>query len=448
MTKLKLTLLAAALLVAVPLAGCIGGSSTSNAPADTGVDAGDGPDANTNGSLPADKRPHVHDRWYDPSGSPTDVIDLVDREVTVEAVTTDDPNLINECQQPPVNSDPLVCAGQATFAPAETADGTKIVPPGTAKVQITLDFDASDFSNVRFYYQHRMSNGQWQKLGTFEAGQTITIAPVPVQISDDGHAHVSQWRFHVEPQGNPYTSDEYAWYGEGPIDIQITAHRVDGELPIEPPHPDFYESTPTYRIGQLSTDVQGYTQAARAHVEQGGCPTSVAGTCTPAAANSQGLIWSIRPGYEGKRLTSAEVPPEISGPHDRALVPPGSSVLGAAVHVDGQTTRGVEVCFRAMSSPDEGPYGRVIACEDYTGGPADFTVSTALTQKDVDSFYTDNTGHNASRWTFFVQVSALDAAGRDTVGGFSGSISAAVFVSQADTFQLPAWANVGQGGSA
>lgn len=446
MTKTSLTLLAIVLAVAVPLAGCIGGSSTSDAPADADVQT-DG-DANVNETLSSGERPHVHDRWTSPSGSPVEEIALVDREVPIEAASQDNPNLLNECRMYPQNG-PAVCLGQATFFPEELGDGTtKIVPPGTEKITLQLEYSSSDFDRIRFWYQHRMSNGQWKSIGTFESGEKKVISPVPVEISDDGHAHVSQWKFHMEPEGNPDAGSDHAWYGEGPVQVQITAHRQEGQLPVEPPHPDFWVDSDTYRLSTVDDSVGDFTHAVRTHVERGGCPTEVFGTCAPVQANSEGLFWILRPGYQGDRLGAGELPPELTGEHDRALVPPGASVLGAAIHVDGQTTRGVEVCFRAMSSPDEGPYGRVIACEEYAGGPADFTVSTALTQKDLDSFYTDNTGHNASRWTFFVQISAPDTAGKDTVGGFRGSVSAAVFVSQADTFQLPAWANVGQGGSA
>lgn len=443
-------LLVVVALAAVPIAGCVGSGGSS------GQDVPDAPEGqtgdetgNATGNGSGD-RPHVHDRWEDPSsGERVDQVSLVGREVQVNATEQDDPTVANQCSLPPAQQGPTLCLGEKTFFPGQWGDGSeKIVPPGTDRVEVTLDFSSSDFDKVRFFYQDRRSKGQWQKLGTFESGDTMTIKPVPVTKSDDGHAKVSAWRFHVEPEGNPRAAGDGVWYGDGPVQTTITAFRSEGELPIEPPHPDFWVETDTYRIGAMNGSVGAFTQANRVHVEDGGCGTSLAGTCLPTALNSQGVIWTVPTGYRARRLGEARTPAELGGPHDRALVPPEAVLLAGVVTIEGETTAPVEVCFRAMASPEEGPIGRPLGeCETFDGGTLEMTATQALTERRLDSFYTDNTGHNASRWTFFIQISAQNVAGRDTTGSFSGDVEAEVFVTSRTEFQPPPWSSVAGGGT-
>lgn len=460
-THLRFLVLAVTLaFLAVPLAGCVGGSGGGPA-ADTAPDGADGAaDANgadaPDGVDPSDLRPHVHDRWIDPNGDRLEEIAVVDDTVEIEPYSADDPRVVDECRMPPLNGGPQFCFGKATFFPGTWSDGTgKIVPPGTARVEVTLSFSSGDFDGLRFFYQHRMSQGQWKSLGTFEAGETKTIAPVPVQISDDGHAQVSAWRFHIEPKGNPDTAvpEDTAWYGDGPVQVQIVAHRADGPLPLEPAHPLFFgDDTPptdTYRLSYLSADVDRFVHAGRTHAEEGACATRVANTCLPTQMNSRGLFWMLSPGYEGARLGDAEVPDELTGDLDAALVPPPTRTLGAVVRVSGDTTAPVQVCFRAMSTPEQGPYGVTLDCRTFDGGELEFTVDQAVTGRDVDSFYTDNTGQNASRWTFLVQITAPTLPGDvPGAGSFSGTVEAAVFATATDGFEPPEWGLQAPGGQA
>lgn len=451
-----LALMVTVAFLAAPLAGCIGGQG--GGPADPGAAVdGNGTDET---DLPAgvdatDLRPHVHDRWVDASGQSVEEIAVVDRTVTIDAVSQDNPRVIDECRLPPIDGGPLLCLGKSSFFPGTWPDGTgKIIPPGTAQIDVTLQFSQGDFEGLRFYYQHRMSQGQWKPLGEFAPGDTNTIRPVPVQISDDGHASVSAWRFHVEPVGNPTAvPDGQVWYGEGDIQVQIVAHRQDGPLPLEPPHPLFFDNddppTDTYRVSHVQAEVGRFAQAGRTHVEQNGCGTSVAGACTPAEANSQGVFWTLSPGYVGTRLGDAEPPAQLSGDHDVALVPPTTRLLAGTVRVEGTSEVPVDVCVRAMSMPEEGPYGLPLECKTFQGGTLEFTVERPVTDREVDSFYTDNTGQNASRWTFLVQIAAPQlAGGTHSTGTFAGSVEAAVFVTQTDQFQMPEWGMDAGGGGA
>lgn len=435
--NLMLAVATVLVLIAVPLAGCVGGSGQSAPSADDAEDAVDDATNTTEGTSD-DLKAHVHDRW-----DGQEVVSVVDREITIEPVSEEHPSVVQQCRQVPGQEGPVLCLGSATFFPDGDGETGEIVPPGTERVEVSLDFD-DGFDQIRFYYQDRMSQGQWNQLGTYEEPGTKTIDPIPVVRSDDGHAKVSAWKFRMEPKANPYAADDKVWYGEGTVTVTIEAHRQEGDLPLEPAHPDFWEETSTYEIGQVDGEAAGLVQVNRIHAEDNTCGPGIAGNCAPVQFNSQGLMWTVAPGYEGRRLQNAERTPELSGEHTRALVPPESQTLAAHIQLDGSTQAPVEVCLRAMTSPDQGPYGEVVECTEYSGGGQSWTVERAISEREVDSFYTDNTGQNASRWTFLLQVRAPKAAAdQSSIGAFDGTVSMSVFVTEGASFSLPSWAGDG-----
>lgn len=433
--NLMLAVATVLVLIAVPLAGCVGGSGQSAPSADEAQDTVDDATNATDGASSDDLKAHVHDRW-----DGEDKVTVVDQEITIEPISQDHPQFVEQCRRPPSREGPMLCFGTETVYPDTDGETGAIVPPGTEKVDVTLDF-GSGFEQVRVLYQDRMSQGQWQRLGSFESGDTMTIEPIPVVKSDDGHAKVSAWKFLIEPEDNPWPAgDQSVWYGEGDVQVTVEAHREEGELPLEPAHPDFWEETSTYKIGQVEGEAGSLIQANRVHTEENTCGPGVGETCAPTQFNSNGIIWTVGPGYEGRRLGSTERPSELSGEHTRALVPPESQTVAAKIDVDGSTQAPVEVCLRAMTSPDQGPYGEVVECMDYSGGDETWTIERQVSEREVDSFYTDNTGQNASRWTFMLQVRAPETADQNTVGAFDGTVSMSVFVTEEASFSLPAWA--------
>lgn len=243
-------LLTVVVLAAVPLAGCVGGGG-----AGPGAE-GQGPAAGTgNGSGPtgdggslnvtdADAQAHVHDRWEGAEETA-----LFSGQVSTGSSTDLDPsddvvtNLV--CV--------VVCGAIAEFGP----DEGEIVPPGTDRVEVTAEWSEQDVEPavrtdvVLAYRAANMSDYQW--LDAREPGATWTVNTT-VEMADGGHATLSLWRFRLiaTTQGGaegtveinlPRMANE-----EMTFDVTVTAHRVDGALPLEPPHPDWWPNGTDARV--------------------------------------------------------------------------------------------------------------------------------------------------------------------------------------------------------
>lgn len=439
------TLAACALMLLVALAGCIGGGSEgpSQQTADPGG-PGEGPGGNgtgTNGTGSGD-RPHVHDRW---DGQETRT--LFDDSVTLEAVTQDEPLLLRGCKF----SARDICYGSAEFAPETTGEGTgEIVPPGTDYVNVTIGYSDSDFEMLRLYWKNRIADGDcingWDCRAILTSGETFTINVSDVRQTDDGHAKVSAWRFALDALGNP-TGEQppvgpNVHYGEGEVDVEMVAHRVEGELPYEPPHPDFWIDTDVYRVGYLEGHTDQMAQAGFVYAEpsppDGACPTSYQSLCVPAGVG-QGIQWDIVPGYLGERTRGQEEDPaRLDGPSPIALVPPETSKIGGIVELDGDAPRPVRVCLEAFFSPDQ-PASRV-GCGTFDDGSGTATWELPIQGDKVDSYYADNWGANQSRWRFRVRLSAQEQGPTYSATAFSGDVTVSILASRMTEAAPPDWA--------
>lgn len=457
----KLAILVGLLFLVTPLAGCVGGGDAG--PSSTADDADDA--ANTTGNLTgvsqADLRPHVHDRWVDPvTGQSLEQVELVNRDIQIDAQNSSRSVPVNFCQQGEGSAqEASVCIGQKELFPGFWGNGEqKIVPPGTSHLEITLDFNANDFSEVAFYFQDRTTQ-QYEMLtnesngGNFAPGGDTKELPVSVKQSDDGHAHVSSWKFLVEARGVPGAGNPNAAnveYGEGTISVTITAHRVDGELPLEPPHPLFWGNdeppTTVYQIGQLRAE-DAFTQVARLTLE----PEDQAWSFQGEGAKGKGVIWQIPTGFEGRRLNAqGNYPNKLGGDFTTSIVPPKSRLLVADVKVDGEVQAGNNppiVCVFGQDIPGKGFRGVKQlgdGCQTFEPG-MEFTAKRQITNRDTDSFYTNtSTSLSRSRWTFYVQIKASnDGQG---VTQWSGSVQADFFVTDQTQFEMPEWALAGSSG--
>lgn len=231
--------LAVCLLLVPAAAGCLGSTGT---PADAG-----GPQKGDRGSvddLPGEHapgedspldRPHVHDRW---DGQTRKV--LMEDTVHIEKDRRFDRtgNAVNyaNCE--------VDCKYQTTFT---LPDGS-IVPPGTERLEVTATWDADtgDNSDVTFGFQPA-DRDRFRMLDARHSPANWTV-PTTVEMADGGHATLSLWRFRmvscncfaVTPPGQTGFAHD--------VDIRIVAHRVNGSLPLEPPHPDWWKDGPVREI--------------------------------------------------------------------------------------------------------------------------------------------------------------------------------------------------------
>lgn len=430
------------MLVAAPLAGCIGGGggSPSDGSGGAGTSGEETPEEPTGADVNATARPHVHDRWQTPSGESVEAITLVDRDVAIEAYSQDRPLLLNFCEKGSEGQSVDACVGAKEFGPGQwSANEDKIVPPGTGNITVTLDFSQDDFHRVHFYYMTRKAPGEWKSLGMFRPGKTKKISVGPEQ-ADDGHAQVSGWRFLVEARGSPVDSATGTGVtagtldaGDGSVSAKVVAHREPGDLPLEPPHPEWWDKdtppTDVYRIGAVEGSTADYVDVGDVNLEPNRQPTPTIGP---------GLSWQIKPGFRGKRSGSAEATPKLAGNRTEALVPPQTKAIHARVAVSGDPGSFDQpmVCVYGQPTPSGSFPGREIGCNPFEDG-ANYTFSTPIDGDETDSYYT-KTGRNFSfsRWTFHVWVRPANQQAH--VARFSGSVTAEIFATDELDVELPA----------
>lgn len=410
------------LTIAVGLAGCVGGSGDASDSDAAGTDDG-GPDADANATAgDGDDRAHVHDRWD--GASTMGVIDST--TVTLSVVDPDEPDGTDGCVAP-LRDRP--CFGGEEVPP----DG--IVAPGTSWVNVTVEYPEDEFESVNVLYEDAYSSG-WTSAGEVNSGGTASIKVQDVRQTDDGHAQVSRWKFAVQASGNPngLPYDGPASPSGGDVTVTAEAVRGPGELPLEPPHPDYFVNTTVHRVSYVEGDIQQMVQAGSVVVEQGN------GQTQPVSPFADGVLWRSNPGLTGHRAT--EPPSErsrLDHAYDVPLVPPSTSQLVTLIKVNGDATVGAEVCLYGAFQPDH-LFGDEIGCLDYSGGEVEETLEKGLETTQTDSPYTNHTGGNASRWTFWLEVSATGAGGQNGVGDFSGTVQVAIFATEELDFQAPTWA--------
>lgn len=478
-----LAILVVVLFVGVALAGCVGGGSSAGA--DDGNDTSqidpDDPDAPTTtgpGEAGSGEAKHVHNRWFDndqqlPPGSEVDELTLAaSTTYTINSFVTDtsDPRFpLDNCP----NAGTEVCAGKVIVTPDETEDGTRVVPPGTERITVTLDYNKGSYRNLKIWYQdpNARDDAVWMPLSGQEGaepGETMTIpaegSPKNISVDpdtdlspDDGHASSSAWRWLIEVRGNPAPGPATTPSMTGPdgldVDVTITAHRQDAPLPLEPPHPTFYEEDPmaetsVYQIARVSGTTNGqFVHAGPLMAEMDGChyEPQEGAPCLPARSGS-GLTWYTVPGFEGTRNLDPQEWTDIKGERlAKALVPPQTEQLVTAIQFDGGQTQGeIEVCLRARTSPSQPSNGVELDCAAYAGED-ELVFQIPVQDGETDSFYASNWGGNNSRWQFVLQIRAPQQAQADVFpvhspGTFSGSFDAAILAtSQTNMSAPPGW---------
>lgn len=473
------------LLVAVPVAGCVGGQGGPGGAEENATDGdpgtgpgGEGPPVD--GEPGAGETQHVHDRWWTGpdqlSGERTDTITLV--EGTTYTIRSFRENPGEDPTRPtsscPSIPDSAVCAGFAVVTPDETETGTRIVPPGTAKITIELEYDDQELkgngSGIHVWYQGRIASTEdlWLTIGQdampAEPGTTVTIPGIDVRQTDDGHARSSAWRWLLEIRGNPVMSMNAHFTDPDGIDVKVTikAHRGEGPLPLEPPHPTFYQDDPdgatdTYLIGRFSGRTEG--QFVHAGFTSGelpsGCNYRPFNQCMPLAFFQDGLIWHTAPGYAGGRLqTTRSEWSQLEESRVVPLVPPGTELVKAVVRFSPESASEhgeVEVCLRTRTTDSQPPEGRVQPpCVPFDGQD-EIALEVPIDGGDVDSWYANNwEGRNRSRWTFLVQIRAPEGQSLGSSatlyqpGTFQGAFEAVFLASSEPNLdEVPEWVSFG-----
>lgn len=278
-----------AAVLAVGMAGCVGGHGTDPdpAPADAGSTGAPTEVGSTERQDLAD-RPHVHDRW-----------EGKDRKVLLDGTVTTGSALEQDPHEPLIGTAFCVifCSAEAPFG---LPDG-KIVPPGTDRVRVEASWDDPMAPGARLqaalYYQPA-DESSFKSLPYHGSGRNWTI-DTTVEMADDGHAVFSLWRFRLVvcvEMGD--TCLPRALRDRKDLDVRLVAHRVDGPLPREPAHPDWW----------------GNGSSRTIHRGEGG-------------ADALGASW-VHVGTDGEPFPAGE---RLDG-DDHGIVPPGSDVLTVEIN--------------------------------------------------------------------------------------------------------------------
>lgn len=212
------------LLIALPLAGCLGASQGSSGPDAQGPADGDDDTDDLNYSNSSvrvrngtqfvdDSQPHTHDYW---SGKQS--VTILDSAFSFLDRGTN------------------VLRSTVKFQPAPG----KSVLPGTARMEVTLSWDGamSDQMHVSFYRPGPFTT--LQNDTRLDNGETWSF-PVPTEGWDVPHARRSLWQFRI---------NRLRWYDHSTetVDVKITVHRTNRSLPLDPPHFDQFEGLDKKRL--------------------------------------------------------------------------------------------------------------------------------------------------------------------------------------------------------
>lgn len=225
----------AVVLLAVPLlSGCLGtgggGQPAGPSGEAPGPGAGGPGGSGTEATASPGQRPHVHDRWGDQT-----VKVLMNGTVRIDKAER------FRMQDSLVNG--LLCrTTNCQYRTVFTLPNGSIVPPGTKRLEVEASWSAA--SDVELAYRDANAT-RFAELAWKTSPATWTINTT-VPMADDGHATLSLWRF-------MFTSCECGVAippstARFDVDVKITAYRVNGSLPIAPPHPDWWADGPVRTI--------------------------------------------------------------------------------------------------------------------------------------------------------------------------------------------------------
>lgn len=216
---------------------------------------------------PPERRGHVHDYW-----------DNKDHKVLLDGplpLTIAHVHLLDE---PPREQHSHGCDESLT---SESQGGTtkfglppgNIVPPGTRSLEVEAAWDVAAVTGVRLMYRPPMQEQphygddhhhlleDYQDAGRIENGGSVEI-PIELNMTDLGHDFQSRWAFFLcaDNEGDPAVA-------QGEVGVTIIAHRIEGELPLDAPHPYHWEKSNRLPLGEIIWN--GESLSALKHAEKG-----------------------------------------------------------------------------------------------------------------------------------------------------------------------------------
>lgn len=195
--------------------------------------------------TPLAERPHVHDYWEGASS-----VTLLDENVQVMVAHN---HLFDE---PPREQhthgcdETLASESQGGSRKFSLPDGI-IVLPGTEKLSFLIDWTVPSVTGLRLLYrpanQHDLVDG-----GIVTSGTAIDVVLTP-EMADAGHATRTSWVFFLCADGGAPVN-----IAEGTVHVNLMALRAP-EIPLEPPHPDWWGEATEIELANLTNATQALT---------------------------------------------------------------------------------------------------------------------------------------------------------------------------------------------
>lgn len=365
----------AVLLVAVPLAGCLGGAGGGpDAPANVAQDGTSGPEA-VNASGISDGQAHVHDRW-DGALAKTLMDDTVSTASSVQVRPGQTLAETVGCV--------FTCGSRAPFTLPEGS----IVPPGTDRLEVSVSWQDDDppvgaLTAVSLtYVPADRAEPDWTSWRTSPGTWTINTT---VEMADGGHAQHSLWRFAVNvetwieaPDGTLVTSPPRIAASGMAFDVQVRALRDDVSLPLEPPHPD--------------------------HWRNGSSWTVLEGTWSGEATSATFVSVEDRQGNDAW----------INGSNHR-IIPPGTETLVAVVNwTNGSPTEQVSPSEAEIDWSNRfGFFTTLQPWEPAVAEDGRYVFTMPVADNMTDGLYADR-----SRWTFWISIDGQEVGPASSAVGF------------------------------
>jgi hypothetical protein len=275
-------------------------------------------------------RPHLHDHWGDKAE-----LSLFDMDLDYGKAGFAQYGAVGDALSRTYS------ANQGTFLffsiPDRDDGQPPIVLPGTKEIRFTVSWDPADVDVDRFEVGHHSGDVKWgSELG--ENGVPFVIA-VDEDDADNGHQVFSLWQFRIRPQARTVPMTIL-----GPIHVQATL--VKGELPVDPPHEDFWAGNATYLARSWDSTIPGISNCCTdAHVTVKPDAKRLIPPGTSSLSIRMGYAFTQAPGtaadLEWELLAKpANLPPGVGLDQYRVLQPASeaTSLKVYDVPVDGSET--------------------------------------------------------------------------------------------------------------
>jgi hypothetical protein len=145
----------------------------------------------------------------------------------------------------------FACSGGDQFIKFRSPDDESLPPnnvwPGTGKMLITVDFSGTVVEPMKLGVSIPKRSSWDANLFTVDKPtQTFVIDDLQENNTDPPHFRGSGWSFRVQSSKDTVATG-FSLY-QGAMKIKVTIVRADRELPLDPPHPDFWGGQTQIRL--------------------------------------------------------------------------------------------------------------------------------------------------------------------------------------------------------